>query len=61
MRGLKREENEEPNKMMAFQKPEALAGQRFDRDKLVLDKALCDDYVKARLRRERAQANWIRL
>jgi hypothetical protein len=47
--------------MMAFQKAEALAGQRFDPDKLVLDKALCDDYVKARLRRERAQANWITL
>jgi hypothetical protein len=47
--------------MMAFQKAEALAGQRFDRDKLVLDKALCDDYVKARLRRERALTGWITL
>jgi hypothetical protein len=35
MRGLKRGENEDLIMMTAFQKAEALAGQRYDRDKLL--------------------------
>jgi len=37
MRGLKRGENKEPNirRMTAFEKAEALAGQRYDRGRLL--------------------------